>query len=355
MNLRKAVFGESFNKKRYAVTAISVAIIWYAFYKSILQLSNHLTYNIIGITANSKLGSALQFFIYDTLKIMLLLLAMVYIIGWIRASVSVEKVRDFLQGKRSIIGYFSGSMFGAVTPFCSCSSIPLFIGFTSARIPIGVTMAFLITSPMINEVAVVILWGLLGWKFTIIYVATGLLIGMIGGFIMDKLKADRWLNDFLRNMQPSNTAQATQRKMTWEERHNFAASETSDIFKRVWKWVILGVGAGAALHGYVPQEFITDKLGDGQWWSVPAAVLVGIPLYTNVTGIIPVMESLLLKGLPIGTTLALCMSTITVSIPEIMMLKQVMNWKLLALFTGVMAVIFVLVGWLFNFAAPYLF
>ncbi len=353
MSVSKSLSSKEFKKSRYIAVVLIIGVVWYIGYKSILSMSKYVTYFLFNIANGSKLGDVVQFFIYDTLKIMLLLVAMVYVISWIRASISVEKIRDFLLGKRSIIGYFFGSLFGAVTPFCSCSSIPMFLGFTSARIPLGVTMAFLITSPMINEVAVVILWGLLGWKFTVVYVVTGMAVGMIGGFIMDKLKAERWLKNFLRNLDGAVVI-AESHKMTWEERHNFATAETKDIFRRVWKWIIIGVGVAAAVHGYVPEEFITENLGAGQWWAVPMAVLMGLPLYTNITGVIPVMESLLLKGLPIGTTLAFCMSTITVSIPEILMLKQVMKWQLLALFVGLMVVMFILVGWLFNFLFPYL-
>ncbi len=244
-----------------------------------------------------------------------------------------------------------------MTPFCSCSSIPLFLGFTSARIPLGITMAFLITSPLINEIAVVMLWSLLGWKFTLLYVVVGLLAGIVGGAIMDALKVERWLQPFVLARVGANPAQAAGNgnethatvKLTWDQRHEFAKSETLEIFHRVWKWIILGVGIGAAIHGFVPENYIAGNLGEGQWWSVPLAVVMGLPLYTNVTGIIPVMESLLIKGLPIGTTLALCMSTVVVSLPEFIMLKQVMRWPLLLIFAGLMMTIFILVGWCFNF------
>lgn len=279
---------------------------------------------------------------------------MVYVIGWLRAGLHVEKVRDYLAGKGRGIGYILGSVFGAVTPFCSCSSIPLFLGFTMARIPLGITMSFLITSPLINEIAVVLLWGLLGWKFTVIYIAVGMCAGIIGGIFMDMIRAERWLQPFLLQAleaspsQAATTQAAQSQRISLEERHRFAYGEMTGIFRRVWIWVIIGVGLGALLHGYVPQEWFTQNLGAGQWWSVPAAVAIGIPLYTNVTGIIPVMESLLLKGLPLGTTLAFCMSTVAASLPEVLMLKQVMRWKLLAVFLGMLLAMFTLVGWLFN-------
>ena len=350
------------SKWRYLLIGAIFLAAWWLVYSNVLLASKWLTYEAFGLTAATRLGGAVEFFLYDTAKIFLLLILMVYVLAWLRASISVEKVRGFLAGKKRMVGYLLGSGFGAVTPFCSCSSIPLFLGFTSARIPLGITMAFLITSPLINEIAVVMLWGLLGWKFTIIYVVVGMLAGIIGGFIMDVFKAEKWLQPFvLERMQALNEQQnsteselsagSAATKLTWNHRHEFAWGETCDIFKRVWLWVIIGVGIGAGIHGYVPQDFITSQLGDGQWWSVPIAVTIGIPLYTNVTGIIPVMESLLLKGLPIGTTLALCMSTVAVSLPEILMLKQVMRWQLLLLFVSMMLLIFTLVGWLFNYVA----
>ena len=328
--------------------------LWWAVYSVIVPLSQWLTYDLFSIGKGTPLGDSVEFFFYDTAKILLLLVLMVYVIGWLRAAMHVERVRDYLAGKGRGIGYVLGAGFGAVTPFCSCSSIPLFLGFTTARIPLGITMSFLITSPLINEIAVVLLWGLLGWKFTVIYVVVGMVAGIAGGIIMDALRAERWLQPFLLDAMKNAAARAAAveageaPKMGLMERHVFAYAETSNIFKKVWLWVVVGVGLGAALHGFVPQEWFTENLGAGQWWSVPAAVAIGIPLYTNVTGIIPIMESLLLKGLPLGTTLAFCMSAVAASLPEVLMLKQVMRWKLLAVFLGLLLVIFTLAGWLFN-------
>ena len=349
------------NKTRYFGIGIAALVLWSAVYSVIVPLSQCLTYDLFSIDKGTPLGDSVEFFFYDTAKILLLLVLMVYVIGWLRAAMHVERVRDYLAGKGRGIGYFLGAGFGAITPFCSCSSIPLFLGFTTARIPLGITMSFLITSPLINEIAVVLLWGLLGWKFTIIYVVVGMFAGIVGGIIMDALRAERWLQPFLLDaMKNASTREAAVEageapKMGLMERHAFAYSETSSIFKKVWLWVIIGVGLGALLHGYVPQEWFTENLGAGQWWSVPVAVAIGIPLYTNVTGIIPIMESLLLKGLPLGTTLAFCMSTVAASLPEVLMLKQVMRWKLLALFLGMLLVIFTVVGWLFNILQTQIF
>ena len=349
---------------RYGGTGAAAAMLWLACYLAIEPLARWITSTALNLNPQSALAAAVEFFLYDTAKILLLLVLMVYVIAWLRASLHVDRVRDYLAGKGRAVGYVAGAGFGAITPFCSCSSIPLFLGFTTARIPIGITMSFLITSPLINEVAVVLLWGLLGWKFTCIYVGVGMLAGVVGGVVMDALRAERWLQpvvlDSLRftplhtrgtsSPTPPNAA-----RMSLMQRHRFASKETRAITQKVWLWVIVGVALGAALHGFVPQQWFEDHLSQGQWWSVPLAVAVGIPLYTNVTGIIPIMESLLLKGLPVGTTLAFCMSTVAASLPEVLMLKQVMRWRLLALFLGLLLCIFTLVGWFFNATQGYIF
>jgi len=318
------------------------------------DLATLIVYDGLQLERGTKLADALHFFIEDTSKIFVLLLVMIYVIALLRASLKIEKVRDFLAGKHRGVGYVLGSAFGAITPFCSCSSIPVFLGFTSAGIPVGITMAFLITSPLINEVAVLLLVSLLGWQCTLVYIAVGMSVGILGGLFLDALHAERWLQPFaakaLQKAQSGEavTAAAATRALTLRERHDFAKTETWDIVGRVWKWVIIGVGLGAALHGFIPDGWLESHLGDGQWWSVPAAVLLGIPLYSNATGVIPVMESLLVKGLPVGTTLAFCMSTVAASFPEFILLKQVMQWRLLATVFLMLLMAFTLIGWIFN-------
>ena len=324
------------------------------------QFADWLTYSIFGLSPDSKLGDAVHFFIEDVSKIYALLIVMIYVVALLRASLNVERVRDYLSGKNRGIGYLLGSGFGAITPFCSCSSIPVFLGFTSAGIPVGITMSFLLTSPLINEVAILLLMSLLGWKFTLLYVVIGISVGTLGGFFLDSIKAERWLQSFAAKAlaqgqqkdQTNHSQSAT--AMPLAQRHEFAKDETLEIFSRVWKWVIIGVGLGAALHGFVPDGWIEQYLGDGQWWSVPAAVLLGIPLYSNATGVIPVMESLIINGLPIGTTLAFCMSTVAASFPEFILLKQVMQWRLLATVFLLLLVSFTVVGWIFNAFSSFL-
>lgn len=314
-------------------------------------LADLIVYTWLKLPDGSKWAGSLHFFIEDVTKIFFLLIVMIYVIGLLRAGLNTERIRVFLQGKNRFFGYFLGAGFGAVTPFCSCSSIPLFLGFTQARIPIGITMSFLITSPIINEVAVVLLGGLLGVKFMVVYIAVGILVGVIGGIFIDAIKAERFLMPIAETVIGGGQGEDLEyenQKLTFKDRHDFAKGELKEIFGRVWKWVFIGVGLGAALHGFVPEEFITENLGSGQWWSVPGAVLLGIPLYSNASGMIPIAESLLAKGLPVGTTLAFMMSTVAASFPEFVILKQVMKPKLLLIFFIMLLVMFTIVGLIMN-------
>lgn len=318
-------------------------------------LADWLIYGLIDLSPETRLGTSLHFFVEDTTKIFALLAVMIYVIALLRASLNVERIRDFLKGKNRFTGYLLGSSFGAVTPFCSCSSIPVFLGFTSAGIPVGVSMSFLLTSPIINEVAVLLLLSLFGWEFTLLYIIVGMSVGILGGIFLDLIHAERMLQPFAaKAYQEAPKTQQTRGPasppvtMPFRKRHEFAKTETIDIFQRVWIWVFVGVGLGAALHGFVPEDWFGRHLGDGQWWSVPVAVFVGIPLYSNATGVIPVMEGLLNKGLPVGTTLAFCMSTVAASFPEFVLLKQVIKWKLVAIIFALLLVSFTVVGWVLN-------
>ncbi len=318
-------------------------------------LADWMVYTAFGFSPDSRIGQALNFFVEDTTKIFALLVVMIYVIALLRASLNVERVRDFIARKNKFTGFFLGSTFGALTPFCSCSSIPVFLGFTSAGIPVGITMSFLLTSPLINEVAVVLLFSLVGWKITLVYLTVGLAVGILGGVFLDLIRAERLLQSFAlnayQNANQPNVQSRSEPIKSLSQRHIFAKKELGEIFGRVWKWVFIGVGVGAALHGFVPKAWFEANLGGGQWWSVPMASLVGIPLYSNATGVIPVMESLLLKGLPLGTTLAFCMSTVAVSFPEFVLLKQVMQWKLLAIVASMLLIAFTLIGWVLNLIA----
>ena len=316
------------------------------------KLADWIIYNLCGMSPDSHLAGSLHFFIEDTTKIFVLLITMIYIIAWVRAALDIERVRHYLSGKHRLFGYVIAAIFGAITPFCSCSSIPLFLGFTQARIPVGITMSFLITSPIINEVAVLLLGSLLGIKFAVIYVLVGIGAGIAGGAFIDLIKAEKYLTPLAESARGSNiTTGDTETKtikMSFRDRHEFARDELKAIVSRIWIWIFAGVGLGAVLHGFVPQDVVAKYLGTGQSWTVPLATLMGIPLYANASAVVPVAESLLSKGLPVGTTLAFMMSTVGASFPEFMMLKQVMKTKLLVIFFLLLLVMFTLVGWIFN-------
>ncbi|SFD58487.1 hypothetical protein SAMN05660831_01908 [Thiohalospira halophila DSM 15071] len=313
-------------------------------------LGDWFAYDLLGLAAEGSLGPAVQFFVMDTTKIFVMLVVVIYIMGLLRAMISPERVRNYVSGKPKWAARTSAVGLGAVTPFCSCSSVPLFIGFVEAGIPLGVTFSFLIASPMINEVAVVLLVGILGWELTAMYVAAGLVVAYVGGWVMERFRPERWVEDYVWKIQMGETAEP-EADTSLAGRHRFAVGEVREIVGRIWKWVVAGIALGAAFHGFVPEQWVTTYLAGGQWWTVPGAVLLGVPLYANATGVIPVAEAMLGKGVAVGTVLALMMSIAALSLPEMLILRKVIHWKALALYAAVLAVAFMLVGWLFNLFA----
>ncbi len=310
-------------------------------------LANLIVYQWLGLDPASHSAAALHFFIMDTVKIFVLLVVIIYVMGLLRALLSPERVRNYVRGKPKWLARSLAILLGAVTPFCSCSSVPLFIGFVEAGIPLGVTFSFLIASPMINEVAVVLLAGILGWQVTLMYVAAGLTVAYVGGALMERFKAERWVEEYVWKIHMGEVA-IPQADTSLRGRHNFALTEVKEIVGRIWKWVIIGIAVGALFHGYVPAQWVTEHLGGDDWYTVPAAVLLGVPLYSNATGVIPIAEALLGKGVALGTTLALMMSIAAISLPELLILRKVIKWQGLALFTAILAIAITLVGWGFN-------
>ena len=302
---------------------------------------------MLGFDPASHAGAALHFFVMDVAKIFTLLVIIIYIMGLLRAMLSPERVREFVRGRPDWLARGFAVSLGGVTPFCSCSSVPLFIGFVEAGIPLGVTFSFLIASPMINEVAVVILVGILGWKLTALYVASGVLVAWFGGIILQSFKPERWVEEYVWKIQMGN-AELPEPDKSFAGRHHYAMAEVREIVSRIWKWVLLGIGVGALFHGFVPENWVNTHLGGDAWYTVPAAVGLGIPLYSNATGVIPVAEAMLAKGVAVGTTIALMMSVAALSVPEMLILRKVIKWQALALFAGVLAISFTLVGWGFN-------
>jgi len=313
-------------------------------------LGTLVAFRLLHLDPASDLGAAVHFFVMDVAKIFVLLVVVIYVMGLLRAMLSPERVREFVRGRPDWQARGMAVTLGAVTPFCSCSSVPLFIGFVEAGIPLGVTFSFLIASPMINEVAVVILAGVLGWKLTALYVLAGLAVAWFGGIVMQRFRPERWVEGYVWKIRLGEVNRVEPDR-SLRGRHRQALAEVREILRRLWLWVLIGIGVGALFHGFVPEDWVSRHLGGEAWYTVPAAVLLGIPLYSNATGVIPVAEAMLTKGVAVGTTLALMMSVAALSLPEMLILRKVIRWPALALFAGVLAVAFMLVGWGFNLIA----
>ncbi len=326
------------------------AFAWLVAYNVIQPLADWISYGLLSLPQNSRLGQSLAFFFYDVPKILLLLSGMIFLISLLQTFIDTQKVRVMVEKRGEGIGNIMAALFGAITPFCSCSSVPLFIGFVQAGIPLGITFSFLITSPLMNEVAFVLLIGLFGWKVALLYLVSGITIGIISGLILGRMKLERYVEGFVYDIKPQSSGQVLEEKLTWKERVNRAFESTREIVGKVWLFVIVGIGIGAFIHGFVPQDALTGIMGKGAWWSVPVSVILGIPLYSNAAGIIPIVSAMLSKGASLGTALAFMMSVVGLSLPEAVILKRVLKTPLLVIFFSVIAVSIILTGYMFNFA-----
>ena len=311
-------------------------------------LADYVAFDLLALQAGTHSADAVQFFVYDSLKILALIIVITHVMSALRYYLPIEKLRDFLTS-RNFYGadYFLATVFGAITPFCSCSSIPLFIGFVEAGIPLGVTFAFLITSPLINEVALALFVGMFGLKVTLLYVGAGVLIGMLGGFIIGKMHPERYIEDFVFKIK-SKKHHKDARKVPLLKVFKIISHEAFDITEKIVLYVLAGVGIGALIHGYVPQGFFSAYLQKAGWWGVPLAVVLAVPLYSNASGVIPIMQALVDKGVPLGTALALMMAIVGISLPEALILKKVMKWQLLAIFFTTVAIGIIFIGWGFD-------
>lgn len=310
------------------------------------EFASYVTYNLVKLEHSSSLAAAVEFFIYDTIKIFLLLSVIIFVISIIRSYFPPEKTKKILSHKKEFIGNILAALLGIVTPFCSCSAVPLFIGFLEAGVPLGVTFSFLISSPMVNEVAVVLLWGLFGWKITAIYIGTGLLVAIFGGFIIGKLRLEKWVEEYVYKFHSGQEHEAI--KQAFKDRLQYAKWNTTDILKKVWLFIFIAIAIGGFIHGYVPQDFLTAYAGPDNPFAVPVAVALGVPLYSNAAGVIPIVYALMEKGLSLGTVLAFMMAVTALSLPEMIILRKVIKVPLLAVFVGIMTTTIIAVGYLFN-------
>lgn len=331
----------------YAGTALGL-ILWGGLYSQLTRISDFLV-SLLPVARGTHLGEALAFFFYDTPKVILLLTLVVFAMGVVRSFFSPEKTRALLAGRAEGIGNVLAAGLGVLTPFCSCSAVPLFIGFVSAGVPLGVTFSFLIAAPMVNEVALGLLFALVGWKVALTYLGFGLGVAIVAGWVIGRLHLEGWLEDWVRKLQTGAASGLEEERLTGVDRIRAGLEAVRDIVGRVWMWILVGIAVGGLIHGYVPAELMARILGADAWWSVPAAVVIGIPMYTNAAGVIPIVEALLGKGAALGTTLAFMMSVIALSLPEMIILRKVLTLRLIAVFVGVVGTGILAVGFLFNF------
>ena len=325
---------------------IAAGITWIIAYQIIQPLANYLAYQLFGLK-DTHLGESLAFFFYDVPKIILLLGGMIFLITTFRSFFTPEQTRSWLGGKREGVGNLLAAALGVVTPFCSCSAVPLFIGFVESGIPLGVTFSFLTATPVVNEVALVMLFGLFGWKIAGLYVASGLVISVFAGILIGRLRLEKYVEDFVWQIEVGKGA-LIEAKPTWDDRFRNSWASTRDIVGRVWLYVVIGIAIGAGIHGYVPESALAKILGKSAWWSVPAGVIMGVPLYSNAAGIIPVVQALMEKGAALGTVLAFMMSVVGLSLPEMIILRRVLKLPLIIMFISILTIAIILTGFLFN-------
>lgn len=330
----------------------ALAGLWIIIWSQLQNLADWLSYGVLGLSPETRLGESVNFFLYDTPKILMLLAAMIFLVTFARSFFSPEQARTALGGRREGVGNVLAAGLGVVTPFCSCSAVPLFIGFVESGVPLGVTFSFLIATPVINEIALAMLFGLFGWQVASLYLVTGLIVAIIGGMIIGRLHPEKYVEDFVWQVQVGQQTPGITYKPSWNDRIRTAAASTKDIVGKVWPFVVLGVAIGAGIHGYVPQDYLADIMGSSAWWTVPAAVLLGIPLYSNAAGVIPIVYALMDKGAALGTVLAFMMSVVALSLPEILILKRVIKTRLIVIFVVIVALAIILMGYLFNIVIP---
>lgn len=334
------------NKK--ILGAIFLISVWYLVYHNLQPLSDWIIDKVLGLEKGAHITESLRFLIFEVPKVLMLLALIIFFVGIIRSYFSAERTRKMLEGKSTFTGNILASLLGIVTPFCSCSAIPLFLGFVESGIPLGVTFSFLIAAPMINEVAVILLLGMFGWKTALIYVLTGLIIAILAGWIIGKLKLEHWVQDWVYKTRLGETENEEEKK-SFEDRLKFGFNAVKEIVGKVWLYVVIGIAVGAGAHGFVPETFMASIMGKSAWYSVPLSVLIGVPLYSNAAGIIPIVSVLIEKGASLGTSLAFMMAVVGLSLPEMIILKKVLKLPLILTFIGVVATGIMIVGYLFNF------
>jgi uncharacterized membrane protein YraQ (UPF0718 family) len=309
------------------------------------SFADYLVFTLIGLQPGTRAGESLDFFVYDTIKIFLLLATIIFVVAVIRAYFPPEKTRRLLSNKKLYLGNVAAALLGIVTPFCSCSAVPLFIGFVESGVPLGVTFSFLVSSPMVNEVALILLWGLFGWKIALIYIATGVSVAIVAGIVIGNMRMERFVQDYVYAVKVGAAAESV---LTMREKIVYARDYTGTLLKKIWPYVLVGIGVGSLIHGYAPAGFLARYAGPENPFAVPVAVLIGVPLYSNAAGVIPIVHALMEKGMAVGTVLAFMMAVTALSLPEAIILRNVLKLRLLLTFFGIVAVAIICVGYMFN-------
>ena len=324
------------------------ALAWVVLYRSILPFWDWVVYQVLGLAAETRLGEAIHFFLYDTSKILLLLCAIIFVVAVIRSFFSVERTRALLGGRRLGVGNLLAAVLGVVTPFCSCSAVPAFIGFVSAGVPLGITLTFLIASPMVNEVALVLLYGLFGWQIAALYLVSGLTLAVVAGLVLGRMGLERYVEPFVYQTKVGKTSLDPALGLSWEQRFEVGLAEVRNILGKIWPYLLLGIGLGAVIHGWVPADLFVRYAGANNPLAVPVAVLLGIPLYSNAAGILPLIEVLYQKGVPMGTLLSFMMAVVALSLPEMILLRRVLKPRLIVIWVSVVGMGIIFTGYLFN-------
>jgi len=333
--------------RRHFVSLLAV-VVWWIVYSQLQTAASWLTFAALRLVPRTRMASAVEFFLYETPKVLMLLILVVFGVGIVRSFFTPERTRRVLAGKHEATGSVLAGLLGVVTPFCSCSAVPLFVGFVTAGVPLGVTFSFLVSAPMVNEVALALLVSLFGWKVAALYAGTGLTIATVSGLVIGRLHLESWVEPWVYRVTPAAVGTMAQPRLSWLDRVTLGREAVRDIVGKVWPYVIGGIAVGAAIHGYVPQDFMASFMGREAWWSVPLAVAIGVPLYSNAAGIVPIVQALLGKGAALGTVLAFMMSVIALSLPEMVILRKVLTKRLIAVFVAVVGAGIVAVGYLFN-------
>lgn len=335
------------NEKSKILLVLSLLLIWGFLYLYLAEITDYLVFSLLNLTAETHVTESIRFFLFEVPKVMLLLVLIVFFVGIVRSYFSPEKTRKLLGGKNHFIGNILSSLLGVVTPFCSCSAIPLFLGFVESGVPLGVTFSFLIAAPMVNEVALVLLLGLFGWKTALLYLSTGLMIAIFSGYIIGKLKLEKYVEPWVYKVK-AGQLELDDENLKFSQRIDTGVDAVTEIVGKVWIYILIGIAVGAGIHSYVPENFMASLMGKEAWWSVPTAVILGVPMYSNAAGIIPIVQALLEKGASLGAVLAFMMSVIALSLPEIIILKKVLKVQLIFVFVGIVATGIIIVGYIFN-------